>query len=285
MANNKKLQAALTVVLILLFGGVVYLGFQTLQSPEYGGLGDEEVADNREPREPIVSPRTDGKVDPSSGDVIAGGVERPSSDLASRDKADDSDTELASDDLFNYGQTSPIKADVNEQVAAAYEAIKTGKHPERLSVAIASETARSFDPEKFDPESDRYDEDYRKAYMRSPEPGRVWFPAQPAEGVSRIQPLMPRYVEVPQGEEITLRVSGEPGQPVTFTSFDLGQFENKLTTMTVVANDQGVAEAKFQGPPGTIDDVAIMAASPVMSGQVRLTVHVTMPETEGTVSQ
>lgn len=277
MANNKKLQVVLTTVLVLMLIGVVYLGYQALQPPEYGDLGEEEVADAREPREPIVSPRTDGEIAPGSGDVVAGGVERPGSDIALSDTH--SEPDLDGEDPFSYGITEPVKADANEQVAAAYEALKTGKYPERLSVAMASESARSFDPEKFDPASDQYDEDYHQAYMRSPEPGRVWFPAQPAEGVSRIQPLMPRYVEVSQGEDITLRVSGVPGQPVTFTSFDLGRFENQLTTMTVVANEQGVAEANFQGPPGTIDDVAIMAASPVMSGQVRLTVHIKMPET------
>eukprot|EP00752_Nemacystus_decipiens_P015804 g14114.t1 len=257
----------LTAILVLMLIGVVYLGYQALQPQGFGDLGEEEVADQLEPRDPIISPRTDGEIAPGSGDVIAGGVERPGSDIALRDTP--SEPDLDGEDPFGYGITAPVKADANEQVAAAYEALETGRYPERLSVAVASKTARSFDPQKFDPESDQYDEDYHKAYMRSPEPGRVWFPAQPAEGVSRIQPLMPRYVEVPQGQEITLRVSGVPGQPVTFTSFDLGQFENQLTTMTVVANNQGVAEANFQGPPGTIDDVAIMAASPVMSGQAQ----------------
>ncbi|MEM9021894.1 MAG: hypothetical protein AAGC44_15165, partial [Planctomycetota bacterium] len=77
MANNKKLQVVLTAVLVLLFGVVIYLGVQTTP-PRYSGLGDDQAADAASSsRDPIVSPRTDGKVAPGSGDVIAGGVERP----------------------------------------------------------------------------------------------------------------------------------------------------------------------------------------------------------------
>ncbi|MBX2850874.1 MAG: hypothetical protein KTR15_03910 [Phycisphaeraceae bacterium] len=204
-------------------------------------------------------------------------MERPSKDLASNSK--DSSPEEQSDDWLNVGETPGVALDANEQTLAVLEAVETGRYPERLTSGVASETARSFDPGKFDPQSESYDEDYREAYLRSPEPGRVWFPAQPGPGVQRIQPLSPGFVKVTQGEQTTLRVSGMPGQPVTFTSFDLGMFENQLTTTTVVANDQGVAEAVFHGPSGTFDDVSIMAASPVMSGQVRLTVHVVPPYT------
>ena len=105
----------------------------------------------------------------------------------------------------------------------------------------------------------------------------MWHPAQPGPGGARIRPLMPTYAYVKQGESITLRVSGVPDQPVTFTSFDLGMFENQLTTMTVVADSGGAAEVVFHGVSGTADDVKIMAASPVMSGQARLTVHVIGP--------
>lgn len=279
LSNNKKLQVTLTALFILLFGGVIYLGYEALQPPEYGDLGEEELAENREPRDPYVSPRTDGMVDPESGDIIAGGVERPRTDLERDTPTTPEDAEATSGgkDPLDYGTTPGVAINTNEQTQAVAEAIKTGRHPERLSVSVASKTARNFDPEKFDPESDAYDEEYRSTYLASPEPGRVWFPAQPAEGVERIQPLMPQFVQVEQGEDITLRVSGQPGQPVTFTSFDLGMFENQLTTMTVVANAQGVAEVQFRGPPGTIADVKIMAASPVLSGQVRLTVNVVDP--------
>ena len=71
--------------------------------------------------------------------------------------------------------------------------------------------------------------------------------------------------------------------PVTFTSFDLGVFDkSQLTTVTVQADGRGVAEAVFTAPPGTVDDVRIMAASPVTTGQVRFVVNVQWPDEEST---
>lgn len=280
LSNNKKLQAALAAVLVVLFGAVIYLGYQALQPPGYGDLGEEQVAENRTPREPFVSPRTDGEIAPGSGNVIAGGVERPATDLDGSLAEGVLGDPLAGTEL-DYGDTPAVPADANASVALAAEAVRTGRYPERLSAAHASPSARSFDPRKFDANSEAFDEAYRDQYVMTPEPGRVWHPAQPGPGVRRIRALMPTFVKADQGEAVTLRVSGEPGQPVTFTSFDLGQFENQLTTMTVVADSGGVAEVAFVGPPGTVDDVNIVAASPVMSGQVRLTVHVIGPNDPG----
>ena len=44
---------------------------------------------------------------------------------------------------------------------------------------------------------------------------------------------------------MTLRVRAAPKYPISFTSFDLGKFQNELTAITVEANDQGVAEVKL----------------------------------------
>lgn len=282
MSNNTKIQIGLITFLILLAGAVVYLGVQSFQPPKYAGL-DDEIDEDKQPREPYSSPRTDGEIDPGSGDILAGGVERPGSDLAKRDPDESAskDEALGVGTIYDYGKTPPVAIDANEQVALVAEATRTGGYPERLTVAVGSKSAKQYDPGRFDSSSDRYDEAYRTKYLMSPEPGRVWHPAQPGPGVRRIEPLMPTFVKVDQGEEIELRVGGEPGHPVTFTSFDLGRFENQLTTITVVTDDQGVAEAIFVGPPGTADDVRIMAASPVTSGQVRLTVHVVGPNAPG----
>ena len=77
MTNNRRIQVGLAAILILLFGAVVYLGVQALKPPQFGDLGDDKVADAKEPREPIVSPRTDGVLDPDSGDVIPVGLSDP----------------------------------------------------------------------------------------------------------------------------------------------------------------------------------------------------------------
>jgi hypothetical protein len=65
--------------------------------------------------------------------------------------------------------------------------------------------------------------------------------------------------------------------PCTFSSFDLGHFQNQLTSVSVAANDQGVAEVDFFGAPGTINEVKILASSPVTSGQIRFIVNVKKP--------
>lgn len=277
-SNQRLLTTLLCGVLVVLLGFAAWM--LVSDSGPSGKLGDlaahsDEVDPEAGARASTeIGPRLDGS--PAGGDSVIGGVERPAKDLASGD-AGASLEERVSEGRLDVGETPGVALDANEQTRAVTEAVRTGRYPERLTSGVVSETARSFDPGKFDPESDAYDEEYRHAYLRSPEPGRVWFPAEPGPGVPRIQPLSPGFVKVEQGEETTLRVSGVPGQPVTFTSFDLGLFENQLTTTTVVANDQGVAEAVFHGPTGTFDDVSIMAASPVMSGQVRLTVHVVPP--------
>jgi hypothetical protein len=45
----------------------------------------------------------------------------------------------------------------------------------------------------------------------------------------------------------------------------------------VEANDQGVAEVKFFGTPGTINECNILVASPVSSGTAKFVVNVTKP--------
>ena len=74
-----------------------------------------------------------------------------------------------------------------------------------------------------------------------------------------------------------LKVAASPGAPVAFASQDLGQFENSLTSITIAANEEGVAEAVYTASGGTIDLVQILAASPMASGQVQLTIDVAVP--------
>jgi len=65
--------------------------------------------------------------------------------------------------------------------------------------------------------------------------------------------------------------------PVTMTSNNLGSFANGLTSITVAADSSGLAEAVFTASRGTIDDIQILAASPVTSGQIAFTVNVQVP--------
>ena len=77
-----------------------------------------------------------------------------------------------------------------------------------------------------------------------------------------------------QGESIRLQVKTEPGMPATFTSFDLGAFDNSLSSITVKANEDGVATAAFHATTGTLGEVNLVAASPVASERVNFRLFV-----------
>lgn len=157
-----------------------------------------------------------------------------------------------------------MEGNANPQVRSVAEALRDKKHPERLSALIS--------PKPFDREAYRNDP---KAYLNTVEPGRCFQSARPGKDVPQLRPLSPQFQNVAQGQFVTLKVQTAPKAPCSFTSFDLGRFENELTAITVEADERGVAETKFFGTPGTIDEVNILAASPMASGQARFMVNVT----------
>lgn len=165
--------------------------------------------------------------------------------------------------LPDYGTLPPIPADANPQVKAVVEAIRQKNHPERLSV-LASPPPFNANAYRADP----------AAYLSLVELGRVFQTAQPGPGVPRLRAVSPSFRAVTQGDSVWLRVVASPGAPVSFTSFDCGEFENRLTAITVEANEEGVAEARFTTTPGVINDIHILAGSPLASGQVRFLVNV-----------
>lgn len=169
----------------------------------------------------------------------------------------------ATQDPFDYGTLKPVPADANAQVASVAEALKNKTHPERLSPLVP--------PKPFDLAAYRRDP---KAYLNVIEPGRVFQVAQPGPEVRRLEALGETQPTITQAGTATLRVKAAPGMPVTWTSFDAGRFSNSLTSITVAADDRGVAETTFTGGSGTIDQVNILASCPVTSGQV--TYHVTV---------
>ena len=183
-----------------------------------------------------------------------------------------------SNEVYGYGRTPAVAPDANANVKSVVEAIQTKSHPERLSALIA--------PAKFDKAA--YEAD-PAAYLAVSEPGRVYQTAQPGKGVPVLRPASPQFVAMTQGETIELTVKGIPavgnnagndasggtsGGPVTFTSADLGRFENELTSITVAADASGVAKVHFTAPPGTINTVRILCGSPLATGQVEFVVQV-----------
>ena len=172
-----------------------------------------------------------------------------------------------SNDPFDYGKTPPVKGDANENVKSVVEAVRNKKNPERLSVLM--------NPKQFDPEAYRLSP---HSYLSIVEPARVHMPKQPAKDVMRISPVGETRAQIKQNESVVLRVKALPKFPVTWTSWDGGKFSNELTSITVEADESGLAETRFFGAPGTIEDVHIVCASPVCSGQVRYTVNITKAE-------
>ncbi len=195
--------------------------------------------------------------------VEIGGIRRPASDVhrsPGRQQVGRSETVR-----FAYGKTPTLAPDTNETVRATFDALsdETRETPERKSpFAVGA---------KFDAESYRQDP---QSYLSAFERGRVWQSAQPGPGVPLLGRISSRNQTLRQGESIRLQVKTEPNAPVSFTSFDLGAFQNQLPSITVAADADGVAEAVFTGTSGTIERVHILAASPVATGRLAFDVLV-----------
>lgn len=194
--------------------------------------------------------------------VEIGGIRRPASDLR-RGAVPTEDARSA--DAY-YGTTPGIDPKANPQVASVYEALKEHKYPERVSVMIPP---KPYDKRAFQADPQRY--------LNVAEPGRVWQVKQPGPGVPILGGVGELAQSLEQGQPTVLKVNGAPGSPVTFTSLDLGAFENQLTTITVRADSKGIAKTAFTGTSGTMGLVHILAGSPESSGVVRFIVDVEPP--------
>jgi len=206
------------------------------------------------------------------GEVV-GGVRRPSGSIESSGGQEKADGDRAGE--FDYGESPAVALDANPQVASVARAIANReKDPVSYQASVSALAPQlSFDATKY-----RNDKDYRQEYLESAQPARVFNPAQPGEGVVRLSRVGTPLRRVIQGDSTKLRVRAVAGMPVTFSSFDLGAFSNQLTTMTVEASSDGVAEAEFFATTGTIANVNILASSPVTSGQVKFVVDISLPQ-------
>jgi hypothetical protein len=162
------------------------------------------------------------------------------------------------------GATPAIPADANPNVRSVVEAARSGTHPERLTPLIAP---APYDHQHFLANP--------RAFLDIVEPARVFQTAQPGEGVPQLDLVGDAVATIPQGGHTTLRVRTMPLAPATFTSFECGAFSNRLTSITVRADAEGIASAELTAPPGTLNDVTILAGSPLASGQINFCVTVT----------
>lgn len=150
-----------------------------------------------------------------------------------------------------------ISPDANANVRSVVEAAKTGKYPERLTAMIMPKT---FDKAAFEANP--------QAYLDVVEPGRIWQTASGGPNVKTLDAKGPAFLDCPKHGSVTLTVLGEKFAPVTFTSLDMGAFQNRLTSVTVRADEKGEASVVFTATPGTVEGVRIIAASPLAVGQV-----------------
>jgi hypothetical protein len=203
------------------------------------------------------------------GWVSVGGVYRPSSDVATNQKQAEGESTIAYKMIQGYSPDIDPNTNAQTQVVAA--SLKTRENPERFSSFIVP---KSFDADAFkaDPKG------YAESYAAIVEPGRVFASAQPGEGISSISTNSSRLHRVKQGESVTLTAKAIPYAPVSFWTENLGSFENKLTAITVVADENGDASTTFLASGGTIHEVNVLASSPVTSGQLRFIVSVRIPE-------
>jgi hypothetical protein len=234
------------------------------------------VSENADPQLDSSSQKAilDARLSPQSDvpkDWIAvGGIKRPPTDVVKSEPRVSSKSNIRSPvPLKPEGFPAPIDSATNSQTRAVADALVSGTNPERYSSFIVPE---SFDPEAFkaNPES------YAKGYAETVEPGRVYASAQPEDGVPVIRASSDRMHRVVQGESVELAVEADSFAPVTFTSQQLGSFPNGLSSITVVADANGKASVAFTASGGTKDNVFILAASPVTSGQVRFVVNVSL---------
>ncbi|MFH5806178.1 hypothetical protein [Alienimonas sp. DA493] len=205
--------------------------------------------------------------DPRAEEVTVGGVRRPLADVRRPPRDPEAGRPGPPP---GYGGRVPIPADANPNARSVAEALRTGEHPERLSALVP---AAPFDRAAYEADP--------QAYLDVVEPGRVWQSLQPGPDVPRVRRVSPTRSEIEQGESVALRARAAPGAPVTFVSFDIGAFRNRLPVVTVRADDDGLATAVFTATPGTLFDVEILAASPMTSGQLRYLVHVRPPRPDG----
>lgn len=257
--KNKGAWIALAASAIA-FAAVLIATSQNRNRPVDSEPDVADVEKASEPTGPIGKPR--------EGYKEVGGVYRPESDMnfAKRDES----TKTKRKPLIDPGMSPAVKPDANPQVVSVYEALKSRKNPERFSSFVR--------PAEFDPAAYKADSE---SYINTIEPGRVFQSAQPGPDVKRIQAVSARYQRVTQGEQVPMVVQATPDAPVTFTSFNLGHFENLLTSITVKADAEGKAAVRYTAAKGTVNDVSILAASPMTSAQAEFRLLVKLPKPDG----
>ncbi len=160
----------------------------------------------------------------------------------------------------------PPAADQRIRAAAALAKRDLPKPTPQIVNAQRNVTAPAFDRERYlaDPQ----------AYLDVASPTRALEPAQPAADVPMLEPVGAMAPTIAPGGSVVLRAKTDPGMPLNFMSSGLGSFDSGLTSISVAADEQGIAEARFTATRGTVGPCPIIAASPVRGGTIRFLVTV-----------
>ena len=178
-----------------------------------------------------------------------------------------------------YGKFKALKASDeknNPYFQSVLEALNNkAQFPERLSAAIR--------PKPFDQSAWLSDPEYRQKYVYTHEPGRCYESLEAGKDVPRIKRISSYMQMAAQSDVVNISVQTAPseyGMPVTATSFDAGQFlPSKLTSQTVVNDPKsGIATFRFKAGDGTIEDVNILIASPMMAGSLKYKLNIRLDD-------
>ena len=113
------------------------------------------------------------------------------------------------------------------------------------------------------------------SYLSKVAGSRVYEVANPAADVAALIPEGPTGFSAPTNGEVTLAAKTEPGCPTTFVTFGLGQFPaSGFQSVTVAADEHGIARTQFRVTPGTVGNCLVMAGSPVCANTLSFLITV-----------
>ena len=202
---------------------------------------------------------------PQPGWLKTGGVWRPPSDIRSVRKRDLDRTDRKGHD---WGRSESVDPETNANTKSIKQAIGNKDLAYRLS---SMQPAPPFDREAYEKNPQKYLDEIA--------PGRINQSLQPGPRVVSIKRKGKYLNTLVQGESVVLAAKVEPQMPVTFHSPRLGNFENKLTSITVRADETGIAKATYTASAGTHGEIDLRASSPVHSDVARWLVDVVKPVT------
>lgn len=236
MSNNAKFSWSLVALILLFVGVIVALQQRSVRS--------SSAASRLELRQPSTPKRI---VAPSQELVDSQAIkseENAERDLSTEQVGESTESAIDYDahrssylaSMPSIGKTPMVKAGENKSTA-------------RLSSELLSpdlgrniyEPLKPFDRSVFlsDPED----------YLSKIRPNRVKLAAIASKDVRPLESLGGMHFRILQGDSCFLKAKVEPGMPCTFHA-SMGEFENRLKTISVASSEEGVAQVRYRGTSG-----------------------------------